>query len=106
MRASPRHLYQSLHPVLLQLPAQDPEIAVRLGVVSVDRHPLRALRLRVDRVKTDREFTYQMLPNGLNVQGQAFFGLETPCLIEEVLARFGMPLIRKTTSSRVPYLPL
>src|SRR5580692_1450649 len=57
-----------LDSILAQFPLQLQKIIQRILIVSIDRHPLGALRIRIKRVHASGQPTVQMLANGLERQ--------------------------------------
>ena len=75
-----------LNSILTQLPLQLQKILQRILVVSVNCHPLGALRLRIQSVEANGELTVQMLANGLERQSPIL--LRTIVVVLPVRARF------------------
>src|SRR6202035_4379707 len=57
-----------LKAVLTQFPLQLQKVLQRIRIVSINCHPLGALRIRIKRVQASGQLTVQMLANGLERQ--------------------------------------
>src|SRR6266852_5465911 len=75
-----------LNLILTQLPLQLQKILQSILIVSINCHPLGALRLRIQRVKASGQLTVQMLANGLERQSPIL--LRTIVVVLPVRARF------------------
>jgi len=64
-------LNRRTHTVLLEAVVKLDEICERIRVIRVDCDPLAALGGRVDGVKADRDFSFQVKPDGVWRQAQA-----------------------------------
>jgi hypothetical protein len=75
-----------LNSVLAQFPLQLQKILQRILIVSINCHPLGALRIRIQRVQASGQLTVQMFANGLERQTQIL--LRTIVVVLPVRARF------------------
>jgi hypothetical protein len=73
MRAAVRFLERRLDAVLLKLVLQLQQIDRSVLIIGVDCNPLGPLRVRVDRINTEREFAGQVLLNGFRTQRGWYF---------------------------------
>src|SRR5437899_1842966 len=86
MTTATRLFERGFDSILTQLPLQLQKIIQRILIVSVNHHPLGALRLRTQRVEANGELTVQMLANSLERQPAIL--LRTIVVVLPVRARF------------------
>jgi hypothetical protein len=84
--AATRLFERCLNSILTQFPLQLQKILQRILIVSVNCHPLGALRIRIKRVQASGQLTVQMLANGLERQSPIL--LRTIVVVLPVRARF------------------
>ena len=74
MPTTPALLKGGIHTVLLEAVAKLDEVCERILVISVDCYPLAALRGRVDGVKADGDFPFQVAADGVWRQAESLAG--------------------------------
>jgi hypothetical protein len=70
MAAASRLFYQRLKPIFTESHLEPEEIAAGIGVVCIDRNPLRALRIGIDCVETYGEIARKVALHGRSVDAE------------------------------------